>query len=478
MNAQEYWQVAYNQFELQFDRGTFNTWMRGAFLMQTEGNVYVVGVRNEYARDMLQTRLYREVCRILSDVVGKPIEMRFEVARPPKKQRADYDMPLFRLLDDPDEKPSIPPADDTAQREQPLHERITRPERPAVPDSEINPRFTFDRFMVDGSNRITYEAARAVAESPGHLYNPFMIYGGVGLGKTHLLQAIANSCQSRGLRVIYIPSEAFTNDLIDSIRHKTTAMFREKYRSADVLLVDDVQFISGKDSTQEEFFHTFNALYTYNKQIVLASDRHPRELSTLEDRLRSRFEGGLVSDVQTLDFESRVAILKMWCQERKVKLEPTVLSMMAERGSGNVRELEGVYNQIIAQTQLSRGPLTLKNAEFTLERYDSPREHGLQRQRVTTKQVIETTACHFQLKVSDLTSKRRAARINKARQVAMYLVRELTESSLPQIGEAFGGRSHTTVLHGCNKIAEELDFDSGLRERLSAIRTMLEDGTS
>ena len=246
--------------------------------------------------------------------VARPVELRFEVNKPqPKAPNAGDDMPLFRLLA---ERESATPTPSQAANV-PLHQKVGRPQRPTLPESELNPRFVFERFIVNGSNQITYEAARAVAEQPAHAYNPLLIYGGVGLGKTHLLQAIAHVCRAKRLNIIYVSSEAFTNDLVDSIRHKTTAMFRDKYRSADVLLVDDIQFIAGKDSTQEEFFHTFNALYTFNKQIVLASDRHPRELKTLEDRLRSRFEGGLASDVQPLDFESRAGhladvVTRMW----------------------------------------------------------------------------------------------------------------------------------------------------------------------
>jgi chromosomal replication initiator protein len=248
-------------------------------------------------------------------------------------------------------------------------------------------------------------------------------------------------------------------------------MFRDKYRSADMLLVDDIQFIAGKDSTQEEFFHTFNALYTFNKQIVLASDRHPRELDMLEDRLRSRFEGGLVSDIAPLEFESRLAILNMWAQEQHVRLETTILEMIADRAQSNVRELEGIFNQVVAQARLHRGGMTVRHAETTLEQFGAPRDHYWR--RISIDEVIEATACHFQLRPQELTGPKRAARINRARQVAMYLTRELTDLSLPQIGDAFGGRSHTTVLHGCNKIAEEMEVDSTLHQRVEQIRSSL-----
>lgn len=465
MNAQDAWNVAFSQLELQLDRANFDTWLRGSTFLRMEDGVFVIGVRNSYARDMLQQRLYNTISRVLSDVLGREkISLRFEVQKADIKQAEDNgEMPLFRLLAEQD-----PPEEDADPT--PLHEKVSRPQRPALPESELNPRFTFDRFIVNGSNRITYEAARAVAENPARSYNPFFVYGGVGLGKTHLLQAIAHVCQRKGLNVIYVPSEAFTNDLVDSIRHKTTAMFREKYRFADVLLVDDVQFIAGKDSTQEEFFHTFNALYTYNKQIVLASDRHPRELKTLEARLRSRFEGGLVSDVQPLEFESRLAILELWANERGAALEYPVMEMIAERAANNVRELEGIFNQIVAKARLVPGSLSLRSAEDMLQHFERPRAHN---RVVSIEQVIQVVADHFGFSSVDLTGKSRAGRLNTARQLTMYLAREMTDASLPQIGEALGGRSHTTVLHGWNKITEEIEVDPTLCGTVSRLRGLL-----
>jgi len=464
VNARDAWNVAYSQLELQFDRASFDTWLRHAILLDVEAeNRFVIGVRNAYARDMLQHRLYRNIHRVVSDACGHDVELHFEVYAPPEQEGEQDEMPLFRLLAQQDV---------SNDQQRPLHEAVSRPQRPDLPESELNARYQFDRFIVSKSNRIAYEAARAIAEAPGRSYNPFMVYGGVGLGKTHLLQAIGHICQDRGLRVIYIPSEVFTNDLVMAIRSKTTAMFREKYRSADVLLMDDVQFIAGKESTQEEFFHTFNALVTFNKQIVIASDRHPSELTLLEDRLRSRFEGGLVTDIQPLEFESRLALVESWAYERGVNLDYPVLEMIATRGHSNVRELEGVFNQIVAKVQLGSGRLTVESAESTLSRFDRPRHHS--RRQVSVEDIIAVTSEMFNLDGDDIVGKRRTARINHARQITMYLIRELTELSLPQIGQLLGGRSHTTVLHGANKIVEEIEFDSALRAQIEEIREALD----
>jgi len=493
VNAQDAWNAAYGQLELQLDRANFDTWLRDTFFLKEEAGIFVIGVRNAFARDMLQHRLYRNIRRVLSDVCGHEVELRFEVSRPPRANQHPADetdsMPSQPMLfdsnpepeDTTDERPLFQLlAQRTAIKETetnlpPLHEQIRRPALETLPENELNPDYLFDRFIVNGSNHMAYEGARAVAENPGRRYNPFLVYGGVGLGKTHLLQAIAQMCVVQGLRVLYLPSEVFTNDLVDAIRHKTTAMFREKYRSADVLLVDDIQFIAGKDSTQEEFFHTFNALHRFGKQIVLALDRHPRELSTLEDRLRSRFESGLIADMKPLEFESRVAILRMWSQERGVKLDLAILEMIANHATTNVRELQGTFNQIVAKAQFAQTPISIAEASQLLGHFESPRDHLSLRSnpRLKPELIINVVADHFSLRRRDIEGKKRAGHINHARQIAMYLIREWTETSLSQIGDYFGGRSHTTVLHACNKIGDSVEQDPGLRITLREIESTL-----
>lgn len=452
MNAQEAWRSALYQLEHQLDRPTFDTWLRDAVLLKEVEGLYTVGARNAYARDMLEHRLQRQVRRVLNDIVGSSarVELEFVVHKPAPRE-LDQETPLMRLLAEQQAENARQLLTPTAA---PLHEQIVRPARADLPEYELNPRLKFDRLVAGRENEMLYAAARAIAERPTQTYNPFFVYGDVGLGKTHLLQAIAHELKARGQRVIYVPSEVFTNDLIDAIRHRTTALFRDRYRSADVLLVDDVQFIAGKDSTQEEFFHTFNALVSFGKQVILASDRPPRDLDTLDARLRSRFAGGLVMDVQPPSLETRMAILRGWAAERSMTLPRAVIERIAEASKVNVRELEGVFNQMIATAQHTRQPITAAVAEHILEGFHRPR-HGL-----TLATVLEVTARHHGLTIEDLISLRRTAKVNAARQIAMYLARELTSSSLPAIGETFGGRTHSTVVHSHKKITAEVQCNA------------------
>lgn len=466
MEPQEAWNTALNQLEIQLDRANFDTWLRDAKFLAFEpppapeqAGLFTIGVRNSFARENLQHRLYRSVRRILGDVYGGPVDLTFEVHKVETPLPDTGDMPLFQYGVS-QHAPSVP-----------LHQQVAPPQRPELPESRLNPRYTFDHFIVGNTNDMLYSAAQAVAENPAMVYNPFVVYGGVGLGKTHLLQAIAHSCQQRGLSIIYIPSEAFINDLVSAIRQRSTAMFRDKYRSIDVLLIDDIQFIAGKESTQEEFFHTFNALYTFNKQIVIASDRHPRQLELLEDRLRSRFEGGLVMDIQLPAFETRVAIVESWAQERGIRMPRDISETIADQARTSIRELSGMFTQIVAKMQLGEQSLNLATATQIVEQHRQPRVH--KPLKISVEQVIEETAACYGMESTDLTGKRRTGRINHVRQIAMYLAREITNASLPQIGDVLGGRSHTTVLHGYNKVAEMMAANDTFRYELMGLRERL-----
>lgn len=315
----------------------------------------------------------------------------------------------------------------------------------------LNPKYTFDTFVVGSSNQFAHAAAMAVAESPSKAYNPLYIYGGVGLGKTHLMHAIGHAIRARNkhLRLTYISSERFMNELINSIRYDKTLAFRERYRNIDVLLIDDIQFLAGKERTQEEFFHTFNALYDAQKQIVITSDCPPREIPTLEERLHSRFEWGLIADIQPPDLETKVAILKRKAEQEKINLPDSVALFIASKIKSNIRELEGALVRLIAYSSLTGLPMSIALAQDTLRGIIDEDDKA-----ITIELIQKTVADYYGLRVSDLKSKNNSRSIAVPRQIAMYLCKRMTKASLPEIGREFGGKHHTTVLHSINKISE------------------------
>lgn len=338
-----------------------------------------------------------------------------------------------------------------------------------IPPPRLNARYTFKTFIVGSANQLAHAASQAVAEAPGQAYNPLFLYGGVGLGKTHLLHAIGHVAVERNMSVLYVSSETFTNEIVNAIRYRTTEEFRAKYRSADLLLVDDIQFIAGKDSTEEEFFHTFNSLYESNRQIVICSDRPPKAIVSLEERLRSRFEWGLIADIQPPNLETRVAILSAKSDMMHRQVPDEVILFLATRIHSNIRELEGSLNRLLAYSQLQGMPLTIDTAKAALA---SLATDGRQR-RVSVADVLEAVAEHYRVSADDLRGKQRDKHIVVPRQVAMYLMRQETEASLMEIGQALGGRDHSTVLHGYEKINREVNENSTLRKEVLAIRQQL-----
>jgi chromosomal replication initiator protein len=355
------------------------------------------------------------------------------------------------------------------------------PKRPAAPSQQLalaptpshglNPRYVYEHYVVGSSNRFAHAASLAVADRPGGQYNPFFIHGGVGLGKTHLLHAIGHRAleQQPGLSVVYISSEKFTNDLINSLRGQRMEEFRSRYRTIDILMIDDIQFIAGKPSTQEEFFHTFNALYQSGKQVVLSSDRPPKAIAELEDRLRSRFEGGLIADVQAPDYEMRTAILRTKAEELSAVLPDEVIEYVAHKDQTNIRELEGALNKILAYTQITGRPATLQLAMEAI----ADAAIGQRRAKMSRSDIVDTVAAHYHVTPVDLRGRARSKEIVGPRQVAMYLMREETSSSLLEIGQELGGRDHTTVMHGIDKIEQLLQTDTALRAQLMALREAL-----
>ncbi|NLW45615.1 MAG: chromosomal replication initiator protein DnaA [Syntrophomonadaceae bacterium] len=338
--------------------------------------------------------------------------------------------------------------------------------------NRLNPKYSFDSFVVGNSNRFAHAASYAVAEAPGKAYNPLFIYGGVGLGKTHLMQAIGHHILSKNklATVVYVSSEQFTNELINSIRDDKTSEFRNKYRNIDILLIDDIQFLVGKERTQEEFFHTFNSLYETNKQIVISSDRPPREIPTLEDRLRSRFEWGLLTDIQYPDLETRIAILKKKAQHESLEVPNDVLLYIATNIQSNIRELEGALTRTVAFARVKNQPITMDTAMEALQNILPPPTP----RQITIESIQEAVASYFSITVADLISKRRTRQLAFPRQIAMYLSRELTELSLPMIGDTFGGRDHTTVLHAYDKISRDLKTDPVLEKIINDLKSKIE----
>lgn len=439
MNAEQAWIAARGQLQTEMPKGAFDTWVRNAELVAYEDGQVILGVPNAYARDWLQSRLSSTITRLLTGMLNRTVQVSFVV---------------WQNGTQPIEADQNPFSD--------FEEAETN-----VVNPTLNARYSFDNFVVGPSNRLAHAASLAVAERPAQAYNPLFLYGGVGLGKTHLLHAIGNLCHQRGLRVLYVSSEAFTNDLINAIRTHTTQAFREKYRSMDVLLVDDIQFIAGKESTQEEFFHTFNTLHGQDKQIVVSSDRAPKALVTLEERLCSRFEWGLTADIQPPDLETRLAILRSKAERIGCKMQNEFLELIARRVQSNIRELEGALTRVAAFADLSGLPLTSQLVETALIDL-LPR-----RTEVQPQEVIRKVAEAFGVSVDGMLGRERSREVVLPRQVAMYLLREEANVSLPQIGAALGGRDHTTVMYGCEKVAEMLEQDDRLRRQVLEIKERL-----
>jgi len=441
VNAEQLWQAAQGQIQLEMPRASYDTWVRDAELLTYEDGEFIIGVRNAYARDWLASRLLSTVKRILSGMAGRTVDVRFIVWQDDLVGEAH---------------PQSAPSESALPLEEPAR--------------RLNSRYTFETFVVGPSNRLAHAAAQAVAESPARAYNPLFLYGGVGLGKTHLLHAMGNACRARGLHVLYVSSEEFTNDLINAIRSHTTESFRERYRRSDVLLIDDIQFIAGKEATQEEFFHTFNALHGQEKQLVISSDRPPKAMVTLEERLRSRFEWGLTADIQPPDLETRVAILRSKAERAGHDVDSPLLEQIARRVQSNIRELEGALTRVVAFAQLSGIGMTTDLVDAALADL-LPRGGAL-----TAARILSAVAEQFGVSESALLGRNRSREIALPRQVAMYLIRSETHASLPQIGLVVGGRDHTTVLYACDKIEEQLQTDDALRRRVLAVREKLYEG--
>jgi chromosomal replication initiator protein len=423
---------------------SYSTWFEPTRLAAVgEGEIVVEGP-NQFFVDWLEEHHLNALEDAVEQVLGRRPLIRFAVATGGEGAE--------RIVRTPDRPARLSP----------------RPETSSEPDG-LNPRYTFAEFVVGPNSRLAHAACLAVSEKPGRVYNPLFLYGGVGLGKTHLMHAIGRFVrEALGLRVSYVSSEAFMNDMIWAIRQGKTFEFRNRYRSVDVLLVDDVQFLSGKGGTQEEFFHTFNHLYAAHKQIVVACDRPPKEIDALEERLLSRFESGLITDLAAPDFETRVAILRRKVENERTPIPDEVLQRIARSVTSNIRELEGSLIRLIAFSSLTGQPLNLQTAEEALQEFLRP-----QRRDVRVHQIQKLVASEFGIGIEGMKSKTRTAKITFPRQVAIFLTRELTQLPLVEIGKRFGGRDHTTILHAYGKIASAARQDAALQERLDRMRRTL-----
>ncbi len=437
MDAQQAWQATMGQLQMEMSKAAFDTWVRSAEMVSHQEDRFTVGVPNAYARDWLESRLSTTVNRLLTGILGRPQAVNFIV------WNKEYDM-----VTQENEEEIAP--DDSPRSNQTL-----------------NYRYSFENFVVGPSNRLAHAACMAVAENPARSYNPLFLYGGVGLGKTHLLHAIGNTAKQKGLQVLYVSSEEFTNDLINAIRTHNTPAFRERYRRIDVLLIDDIQFIAGKESTQEEFFHTFNTLHGQEKQIVMSSDRPPKAMVTLEDRLRSRFEWGLTADIQPPDLETRIAVLRSKAERAGREVPVEILETIARLVQSNIRELEGALTRVMAFSDLSGHPMSTALVQTALA------DLLPQRGKLEPQQVLHAVAAVFGLSPDELLGRSRSRDVALPRQVAMYLMREEVNASLPQIGEVLGGRDHTTVMYACDKVADLIERDDKLRRQVLQIREQL-----
>jgi len=440
--------------------------------LQDQALYFMLQVPSNLARDVISTRWRRSIEDVLMDITGQPVVVSVTNGADDGYAEADSlprhgmpgnnnnrDMGMGQRLSGSVGNSSL---DDQEEWDNEQRANILMHNR-------LNPRYTFDAFIVGGSNRLAHAASLAVAEAPGESYNPLFLYGGVGLGKTHLLHAIGHQGVQTGLAVLYVSSEQFTNEIVNAIRYRTTEEFRAKYRSVDILLVDDIQFIAGKESTEEEFFHTFNSLHEMSKQIVICSDRPPKAIVSLEERLRSRFEWGLIADIQPPDLETRMAILRVKADLLRYRVPDDIIAYIAGRVQTNIRELEGCLNRLMAYQQLHHLDLTMEVARAAM----SSLGNDVRESRLNSKQIAQAVAEYYHISLDAMCGKQRDKHIVMPRQIAMYLIRQETQVSLLEIGQLFGGRDHSTVMHACEKIDQAVNINPTLRREIVAIREQL-----
>ena len=461
MDAKQVWRAALGELQVSLSPANYETWVRDTQLIDVDDQRFKIAVPNGFAKDWLESRYRSLISQTLARIVGYSVQVEFVVGTTP------------------DGAIATDPAGDGADAPDPAPRNGTSAQVRLEPGrvggeggtSNINPRYTFSNFIVGSANRLAHAASLSVAERPGHAYNPLFLYGGVGLGKTHLMHAIGNQVAAKfpRKRVVYATSEKFTNEFITSIQQGKIDEFRARYRRIDLLLIDDIQFIADKERTQEEFFHTFNAIHEDGKQIVLSSDRPPKAILTLEERLRSRFEWGLIADLTAPDLETRIAILRAKAEEGAVPITSDVIEFIARKVVSNIRELEGALNRIVAYASMGAMPISIELAQAVLSNV----LYNPKKRQVTPERIARAVSDYYSVPMDVLQGQKRDKAIVMPRQIAMFLMREETDVSLLRIGAELGGRDHSTVLHACDKITRELAVNDELRREIAAVRELI-----
>ncbi len=521
MNAKQIWQTTIERLQTKVQPAAFTTWFQGTDAISFQDGIFIVRVPTTFAKAHLEGRFLDLIRSILAEVAGGQVEIRFLVSKEVPDARGDgtgevaqtahkraYRIPKSRLTSLEQEKSKLDAAfvannSATATSTRPVAHRRSEREAtadefeaenkaqaphnyikntlpgllPLGGDGMLSPRYTFSTFIMGKSNQLAHAASLAVAENPGKVYNPLFLYGGVGLGKTHLLHAIGHVGEASGLNVLYVTSEKFTNEIINAIRYQKTEEFRAKYRQIDILMVDDIQFIAGKESTEEEFFHTFNTLHSANKQIVVTSDRPPKAIHSLQDRLRSRFEWGLLADIQPPEYEHRLAILRSKAESLRFAIPPSVIEYIARPECTSVRELEGALNRVVAYATLHDAAMTVSLAAQALEHIysESSRKPS---STLTTSEIVQGVCAYYNIDIERIRGKQREREVVWPRQVTMYLMRQETSASLLQIGAELGGRDHTTIMHGWEKVHTEMTNNDRVRHEVAAVLESLQRGKS
>jgi len=447
-DGNQLWEAVLGELELNLSKANFTTWFKNTFILEVLEEEVIIAVPNTFTKAWLEKKYHSYITDALKNITDKKIF------------KAKYVVET--------QKPSTSPSTSQPVSQLTTEKNQTESTKNNIINKQgLNPRYTFDKFVVGKGNELAHAACLAVAKKPGEVYNPLFIYGGVGLGKTHLMQAVGNYVlNNTNLKVLYVTSEKFTNDFIQLVQQGEAKKFKDKYRQVDVLMIDDIQFLAGKEQTQEEFFHTFNALHQENKQIIISSDRPPKAIPALEHRLVSRFEWGMIVDIGVPDLETRIAIIKTKLTEKKYNLTDDIIKYIATKIQTNIRELEGVLNKIIAIHQLNNTEPT----EESVKQIISSLSSYTKQKHITPKQLIEMVADFYDIAVSDLIGNSRKKELVVPRQIAMYLMREELNASYPNIGQELGGRDHTTAMHACNKISKEINSNEKISRDVELIK--------